>query len=163
MRGSILAVALLEAVMERTEPQTDRAELQALADRFVAALKRLDSEAMAACHAVNGVAESPMYATLKGRQAIEDAYRAFMTSFPDATPDVETVLIDPPCVAIFATMNATHVNEFFGLPGTNRRIEFQIAWLFEIENGLIARDRRIYDFTGILLQVGLLRAKPAKP
>jgi len=25
------------------------------------------------------------------------------------------------------------------------------------------RDRRIYDFTGILLQVGLLRAKPAKP
>ena len=149
--------------MDRTEPQTDRAELQALADRFVAALKRLDSAAMAGCHAVDGVAESPMYATLKGRQAIEEAYRAFRTSFPDADADVDTILIDPPCLAIFATMHATHVNEFFGLPGTNRRIEFRIAWLFEVENGLIARDRRIYDFTGILLQVGLSWPKPAKP
>ena len=149
--------------MERIAPQTDRAHLEALADRFVEAFKRRDPEAMAACHAVDGVAESPMYATLKGRRAIEDAYRAFVTSFPDATTDVDTVLIDPPCIAVFATINATHMNEFFGLPGTNRRIEFRIARLFEVENGLIARDRRIYDFTGILLQVGLLRAKPAKP
>ena len=149
--------------MDRTELQTDRAELQALADRFIDALKRLDSKTMAECHTVDAVAESPMYATLKGRQQIEEAYRAFRTSFPDMTADIDTVLIDPPWVALFATVNATHVNEFFGLPGTNRHIDFRIAWLFETERGLIARDQRIYDFTGILLQVGLLRAKPAKP
>jgi len=149
--------------MDRTELQADRAELQALADRFIAAWKRRDPVALAEFHAVNGIAESPMYATRRGRQSIEEAYRAFMTSFPDMTSDVDTILIDPPRVALFATVNATHVNEFFGLPGTNRRIEFRVARLFEIEDGLIVRDRRIYDFTGILLQVGLLRAKPAKP
>jgi hypothetical protein len=30
-------------------------------------------------------------------------------------------------------------------------------------DGLIAHERRIYDFTGLLLQIGVLRAKPAKP
>jgi hypothetical protein len=29
--------------------------------------------------------------------------------------------------------------------------------------GLIATERRFYDFTGLLVQVGILRAKPAKP
>ena len=141
----------------------DRAELQILAERFVAAWKQRDPVALAELHAPDGVAESPMYSTRRGRKAIEEAYRAFVTSFPDMRADVDTILVDPPRVAIFATVNATHVNEFFGLPGTNRQIEFRVARLFEFENGLIARDRRIYDFTGVLVRVGVLRAKPAKP
>jgi hypothetical protein len=36
------------------------------------------------------------------------------------------------------------------------------VWM-RIENGSIAHVRRIYDFTGILLQLGVLRAKPGKP
>ena len=30
----------------------------------------------------------------------------------------------------------------------------------DLENGLIARERRIYDFTGLAVQVGALKAKP---
>jgi predicted ester cyclase len=149
--------------MDRAQLQADRAELQAFADRFVDTLKRRDPKALSEFHAANGVAESPMYATRVGRQSIEGAYRSFVTSFPDMTVAVEHLLVDPPHIALFATVDATHVNEFFGLPGTNRHIEFRIAWLFAVENGLIARDHRVYDFTGILLQVVLLRAKPAKP
>ena len=149
--------------MERAQVQADRAELEAMADRFITTLKRRDTKGLAEFHALNGVAESPMYATRTGRQSIEDAYRSFITSFPDMTMEVERLLVDPPHIAFFATINATHMNEFFGLPGTNRHIEFRIAWLLTVENGLIARDHRVYDFTGILLQVGLLRAKPAKP
>jgi hypothetical protein len=32
-----------------------------------------------------------------------------------------------------------------------------------VADGLIASERRIYDFTGLLVQLGVLRAKPAKP
>jgi hypothetical protein len=31
------------------------------------------------------------------------------------------------------------------------------------DDGLIEHERRIYDFTGLLVQIGVLRAKPAKP
>jgi steroid delta-isomerase-like uncharacterized protein len=141
-----------------------REELQGFAERYLDAWTRRDPPAIARHHESNCVAESPMYATLRGRKAVEDASRAFFTSFPDATLEIDAILIDPPRVAIFTTVNATHVNEFFGLPGTNRHIEFRNARLMEMDDqGLIAHERRIYDFTGLLLQIGVLRAKPAKP
>ena len=141
-----------------------RDELQGIAERYVEAWKRRDPAAIAQCHALDGVAESPIYATLRGRQAIQDASRAFFTSFPDATLEIDAILVDAPRLAIFTTVNATHVNEFFGMPGTNRHIEFRNARLMEMnEEGLIKHERRIYDFTGLLVQVGILRAKPAKP
>ena len=141
-----------------------RDALQGIAERYVEAWQRRDPDAVALFHAPDGVADSPIYARLRGRPAIHDASRAFFTSFPDAALVIDAILIDPPRIAIFTTVNATHVNEFFGMPGTNRRIEFRNARLMEInEDGLITSDRRIYDFTGLLLQVGILRAKPAKP
>jgi steroid delta-isomerase-like uncharacterized protein len=147
----------MEAVMTRDD-------LQAILERYMDTWQRRDPPAIARCHAENGVVESPMYATLRGRRAIEDAYRAFFSSFPDAMSTVNAIVIDPPRIAVFTTVNATHTNDFFGLPGTNRRIEFKHSRLFEMDgNGLVALERRIYDFTGVLVQIGVLRAKPAKP
>jgi steroid delta-isomerase-like uncharacterized protein len=141
-----------------------RHELQGIADRYADVWNRRDPGAIALHHAADSVAESPIYATLRGRKAIQDAARAFFTSFPDAAMSVDAMVVDEPRVAIFTTVNATHVNEFFGMPGTNRHIEFQNARLLEMDgDGLIKYERRIYDFTGLLVQVGILRAKPAKP
>ena len=141
-----------------------RAELQALAERYLETWKRRDPVSIADLHAVDGVVESPIYATLRGRKAVEDSFRAFFTSFPDATLEADAIIIDPPHGATFTTINATHKNEFFGMPGTNRRIEFRTARLVRWdEQGLIEHERRIYDFTGLLVQLGVLRAKPGKP
>jgi steroid delta-isomerase-like uncharacterized protein len=138
--------------------------LQGIAERYIDAWQRRDPGAIAQFHAPDGVAESPIYATLRGRKAIEEASRAFFTSFPDATIVVDALIVDAPRLAMFTTVNATHVNEFFGMAGTNRRIEFSNARLMQTdEQGLITHERRIYDFTGLLVQIGILRAKPAKP
>src|SRR5262249_45485890 len=131
-------------------------------ERFVSCQERRDPEALAQCYTLDGTAESPMYGTLVGRKAIADAYRSFFTSFPDLHVEVESMLIEPPRLAIFATSTATHVNDFFGLPGTGRRIDFRSARLLEMEGDLIKHERRIYDFTGVLVQTGVLRAKPGK-
>ena len=140
-----------------------RAELQAVSDRLHDAFTRRDPVAIAACHTPEGVVESPMFATLRGRKAIEDSQRAFFSSFPDAATTIEATVIDPPHIAVFLTMSATHVNEFFGLPGTGKHIEFRLSRLLRMEGDLIAHEARIYDFTGLLVQVGVLRAKPGKP
>lgn len=141
-----------------------RTEVQAAVERYMDIWRERAPAALADCHAPDGIVESPMYATLHGRKAIQEAYRAFFTSFPDAAHVVEAIIIDPPQVATFATINPTHANEFFGLPGTNRRIEFRISVLMTMnEQGFISHERRIYDFTGVLVQIGVLRAKPAKP
>jgi len=58
-------------------------------------------------------------------------------------------------------VRATQKGEFMGLPPTGRRFEFDCVLIYDIEDGLIVRERRIYDFTGLLIQLGVLRGKPA--
>ena len=139
------------------------AAIRTFVENVVDAWERKDAVAAAGFHTLDSVVESPMFGTLHGRQAIEESYRAFFRAFPDATHQVEAIVVEPPQVAVFTLTTATHVNDFFGLPGTGRRIDFRNCHLLRIENGSIAHVRRVYDFTGILLQVGVLRAKPGKP
>ena len=47
------------------------------------------------------------------------------------------------------------------MPPTGRRIEVSGCFIYRIEGQQIQHERRILDFTGLLVQVGVLRAKPA--
>jgi hypothetical protein len=35
-----------------------------------------------------------------------------------------------------------------------------VVFMYELKDRKIVRERRIYDFTGLLVQIGLLKAKP---
>jgi steroid delta-isomerase-like uncharacterized protein len=140
-----------------------RDEVAALLDRHTAALAVRDVLALCRNYAADAVIVSPMFSTVHGRPAIETSFRAFYTAFPDATTEVEATIVDPPQAALFTILHATHEADFFGIPGTHRRIDVHVAWHLTFADGLIAHERRIYDFTGLLLQIGVLRAKPAKP
>jgi len=137
-----------------------RAALEALVKRQIDALNQHDLAALAQQYAPDAIVESPMFANLRGRQAIEESNRTFLTSFPDVEFALDTVVIDPPRLAVFVKFKATHVGEFFGLPGTNKHIQVPMARFVATEAGPITHERRIYDFTGLLVQVGVLRAKP---
>jgi predicted ester cyclase len=119
-------------------------------------------EGLAMGHAEDGTVVSPMFGTLRGRQAIGEAYRQLWMVFPDWDLTADEVLVDGARVAQPFSVSATHVGEFMGLAGTNRRFQIQGVRLFEMGNGLVQHERRLYDFTGLLIQVGVLRGKPAK-
>lgn len=48
-----------------------------------------------------------------------------------------------------------------GLPPTGKPFRISIVHLHDIRDGYIQHERRIYDFTGLLVQIGVLKAKPA--
>jgi predicted ester cyclase len=50
----------------------------------------------------------------------------------------------------------------FGLPGTGKRVEFKLVIIFAFEDGLITHEQRIYDFTSVLMQIGVFKLKPAR-
>ena len=139
-----------------------RDEVQALAAAFQATLSQRHPATIAALYAPDSVVESPMFATLHGRKAIEESYRQFFAMFPDMEFRLESLLIDPPGLAITTNNVGTQEGDFFGLPPTHKRIEFLVTRVIECSRGLIARERRIYDYTGVLVQAGVLRARPAK-
>lgn len=119
-----------------------------------------DVEKLASGHTEDGVVISPIFRTVSGRPAIRASYKSLFDIFPDWDYRAEQLLIDGPNVAEPFTVSATHVGEFMGLAGCGRRFEIQGVQLFEMREGLIARERRYYDFTGMLIQLGVLRSKP---
>jgi predicted ester cyclase len=50
---------------------------------------------------------------------------------------------------------------FMGLPPTGKPFRLPIVHFYEFQDGHILPERRIYDFTGLLVQIGVLKAKPA--
>jgi steroid delta-isomerase-like uncharacterized protein len=120
-----------------------------------------DAEALARGHAADGVIVSPIFRTVTGHAAILQSYRALFQLFPDWDYRAEDLLIDGDRVAEPFAVTATHVGEFMGLAGSGRRFEIQGVRLFEMGDSRIAHERRYYDFTGMLIQLGVLRGKPA--
>jgi len=120
-----------------------------------------DPAGLAASHAEDGVVTSPMFGTVTGRPAIEASYRELFAIFEDWTFEPEQALVDGDRAAQPFHVQATHTQELFGIAATGRRLDIRGVLLFELADGRIQRERRLYDFTGMLVQIGVLKARPS--
>ena len=137
-----------------------RDEILALMGQRNAGWAARDAAALAATHAPEGIVNSPTGGLLEGRAEIERVYRVWLTAFPDIVWHPQEVVIDDDRVVVLAKLIGTHAGEFFGLPAAGRHVEVEVALVMTVADGLITTERRIYDFTGLLVQTGVLRAKP---
>ena len=119
-----------------------------------------DAAALAADYADDAVIESPIAGVHTGRLAAEQALRAVFDAFLDRKMRTESLQIDGDLVAQVFAIEGTHIGEFLGLPPTGKPFRHTAVFLYELRNRLIVRERRIYDFTGLLVQIGVMKAKP---
>lgn len=138
-----------------------RAEVVGVIERRIEASNRRDVAALTALHAENGVVESLIAGRVEGRAAIGDVYRAWFTAFPDVVVTTDELIVESNRAVQVATITGTDLGGFMGVPATGKPFRMSIVFLFTVVDGLIAYERRIYDFTGLLLQIGVLKAKPA--
>ena len=120
-----------------------------------------DAAALAADYAEHAVIESPTAGTHTGPEAAERTFRVIFSAFLDLTTKVEDRIIDGNNAVTVVSIEGTHIGEFLGLPPTGKRFIMPIVFFYQLENGKIVRERRIFDFTGLLVQIGVLKAKPA--
>lgn len=121
-----------------------------------------DADALANGHALTGTIISPIFGRRSGRDAIRQSYQALFAIFPDWAFVSEAPILDGERIALPFSVTATHVGEFMGVAGTNRRFKIRGVMLIEMGDDGIQAEERLYDFTGFLIQVGVLRAKPGK-
>lgn len=139
-----------------------RPEIRDFIARVLEAWVRRDITALENFHAEDGVVETPMGGGLtRGRKAIGQVYEALFHAFPDVKMDYDEPLIDGERVVLVARLSGTDRGGFMGMRPTGRFVDFPCVLLFDLQNGFIARERRIYDFTGLAVQVGAIKAKPA--
>ena len=119
-----------------------------------------DVDALAAMHADTCVVSSPMFGQIKGRAAVAESYARLFGAFPDWSLTTEDLIVDGDKVVQVFSATATHKGEFMGLPGTGRKAQIHGVRILRFGDGLIQEERRLYDFTLLLMQVGVLRGKP---
>jgi steroid delta-isomerase-like uncharacterized protein len=138
-----------------------RDEVVRLIDQWHAQFAKRDAADLARLYASDCIVISPIFGDLKGRAAVEASNRRLYEAFPDWDMRTEgELIIDGDRVAQVFKVTATHAGEFMGLPGTGRKAQIHGARIIDFENGLIKKELRLYDFTLLLMQVGVLRGKP---
>jgi steroid delta-isomerase-like uncharacterized protein len=138
-----------------------REQITAFFARRQDAFARHDATALAAAHAANCVIESPWVGTVSGREAIEQVYQHWFAAFPDVEFRGEELLIDGNRVAQIGKVVGTDMGGFMGLPPTGKPFKLSWVFLYTVNEHQIVHQQSIYDFTGMLVQIGILKAKPA--
>ena len=138
-----------------------RDEIEELFARRQAAWDHLDAPALAADYSDDCVVDTPSAGLpLRGRATNEALLRKMFDAFPDLHRGIDSLLIDGNRVAEFGTSTGTDSGGFMELQPTGKAFRIPIVFLYTLKDGQIVRERRIYDFTGMLIQVGILKVKP---
>ena len=145
---------------QRTRSGMTRDETLAFFTRRQEAYEDLDAAALAADYADDAVIDSPLTGRHLGRDA-EKSLRAVFDAFLDLTLTFDDVVIDGDKVVTVHTVEGTHMQDLLGVPPTGKPFRMSIALVHELKDRKIIREQRIYDFTGMLVQIGLLKARPA--
>ena len=137
------------------------ADIQALLEQRRLAYNQHHPAVLAAGYAEDAVVTSPMFPHAEGRTEIERSFVRLFRVFPDWEMTFEDPCFSGSRVMQACQVRATQSGDFMGIPGTGRHVEFDCVLILDLHDGLIRRERRIYDFTGLLIKLGVLRGKPA--
>jgi uncharacterized protein (TIGR02246 family) len=131
-----------------------------LFERRMHASNEHDVETLGELYANDAVVESPLGGMHQGREAIISVFAAFFGALTDARVTQDALIIDGDNVVQVVTLSATDTGGLMGMAPTGRPAQLPIVLVCRVENGLFVHERRIYDFTGMLVQIGVLKAKP---
>ena len=136
-----------------------REAIVALFERRRVAYETQDATMLARDYAEDCIVESPSGGVHHGPAAAERVIRSIFDAL-DAKIHEEELVIDGDSVAQLVQFEGTDSGQFLGLPPTGKSFRVPCVLLYKLRDGKIAHERRVYDFTGMLVQIGLLKTKP---
>ena len=137
-----------------------RDEIERLLERRLTAWQDRDPSTLAADHAIDGVVESPTHGRLRTPDAIREVYATWFEAFPDIQFSHDDILIDGDRAAVSFRAKGTHIKPFGAVPATGRPMEIRGVLVYTFREGRIVHERRYYDSTSLLVQLGVIKAKP---
>ena len=139
----------------------NRQQMEAFFARRETALSQRDVAAITAQFADDAIVHSPTAGgSVSGRKAIEDVTRAWFAGFPDVVFLRDLLVIDGDRGVWIGEVHGNDTGGFMGLPPTGKPFRLPMVMVCTLKDGAIVREQRIYDFTGMLIQIGVLKARP---
>jgi ketosteroid isomerase-like protein len=127
-----------------------RESVLSVVQQLLTAARARDVVRMRELYAPDAIAISPVFGSVRGRDAIVNTWQTLFATFTDTTVSIADVLVDGNRVAVLSTLRATDRAGLFGRPATGGIINYRLVLLFTVEGGLVVRDERIYDSSGVV-------------
>ena len=140
--------------------QMTRAEILEFFERRQGAFDSFDAAALAADYADDCVVDSPTGGTHTGRASVQSVLEAVFEAFLDMKTHSDSLVIDGDRVAQILSVEGSNMGGFLGLAASGKPFRLAAVFVYEFRDRQIVRERRIYDFTGMLTQIGVLKTKP---
>jgi len=138
-----------------------RDDILQLFSRRLSALNDHDVDEFASTYAEDAVVESPLGGTHQGRSTIASVVAALFSALGDATFVSDELIIDGDRVVHVFTLSGTDTGGLMGMTPSGRPVQLPVVTVCRVADGFVVHERRIYDFTGMLVQIGVLKARPA--
>jgi steroid delta-isomerase-like uncharacterized protein len=137
-------------------------EIRSFVKRHLDTWEKGSIPVLASAYAEDAEIVSPMFHTIRGRAAIEASFRDLFRALADWKFAVDDIVVDTTGgerAVVLSTAQFTHQGDMFGFPGSGRRVNNRTVLAIRFESGLIKAESRLYDFTGLMVQLGILKAK----
>ena len=132
----------------------------ALFARRQEAYDNLDAATLAADYADDAVIDSPISGR-HGKAEVLRGLEAVFDAFVDMKVTPTSLIVDPPRVAQIVTIEGSNLGGLLGMRPNGRPFRISAAFFYELRGDRIVFEQRIYDFTGLLVQVGARQARRA--
>ncbi len=127
---------------------------------WVKAFNAHDEEGLRKLVADDAVFRAPGDTYAEGRDAIIEYTMGWLNAFPDATVDMEQLIVSGTWVAALYTFEGTHTEPLPGptgeIPATGRQLSGRVADITRIEDGVAVDIRLYFDQLDVLAQLGLV-------
>ena len=91
-----------------------------------------------------------------GREGFKVLVKFWRDAFPDIREDAIELVADGDKVASRFRLRGTHHGDFYGIPGTGRKVDIYGAEFFRFENGKVVEYVYHEDTLGVFAQLGIL-------
>jgi steroid delta-isomerase-like uncharacterized protein len=95
----------------------------------------------------------PLKKIWRGKNEIRQFYHMLWTAMPDVKLDLKSRVADENYVVEESHVHGVHSGPLFGIPPSNRHIEFDLVIYFPFRDGMIMGERLYLDVNSITKQV----------
>jgi len=136
---------------------------KAIIARYVYATNLMDMDTFDGYVAEDYVEHDPIPGQQPGRDGLKEAYKIFAGPFPDAVFVFADLFGEGDLVFGRGEISGTHEGEFFGIPGSGKKVYWTGTRLFRLKDNKVTDGWFNVDLAGLLVQMGVAPAPPGPP
>jgi steroid delta-isomerase-like uncharacterized protein len=92
---------------------------------------------------------------VRGRQGLVNHVQNFHRTFPDVTIEVRRIIASDDEVVGVWRLKGTHSQELFGVPATGKTLEFDVASIFKLRDGMLVDYSLVAGGLEAAIQMGI--------